>query len=701
MIKANFKTYASYVTDSLHQWDLNQVLQVSGLNLTAVPEIHFSNANTDRAIVRQATMKNHIVSVGIPNSLLQDPLRIYAHIGIYEGSTFKVVEMVEIPVIPRKRPLDYQIQTEDEEIYSFKQLENAIANMVTVKEANAISARIDTIVANANSTDGNSELVDIRVDIDGITHTSAGEAVREQAAVAYAMKTATNITYELGSITNGIAEPTTQRARFAEMLKACRAVVTIAVNDTYMFGYAVYDENGVYDGVDHGWNSMAGNTLAFGSGYFRMNFRRADNAAITETDLEVIASCVTVMQINVHNEIKALQEITQNGLPLSKPFALEVGSLAGGGPVDMANRARFVDLVPITAKTKVQMPESGTYMYGYAVYDENGTYDGVDHGWNAFGGTMEFSAAGYARFNFCRTDNLNMTEDDLVAIAALVTITTDTTVEDVLEDMTHRFAALKIDHRNALASVNVEYGRTNGASFIFARIPKTTNTGAALRPRLALTSVDGSIDGNKASALTYAQRNEPVCTINAGLFNTTTAQPVGQTIINGVVYVSAAMTDDMGSAISDAECYPLCIDANGDLSAPYARSIDTATMIADGVIHAVTGWGKVVENFAPCADTVENEIVHDGAYIRQVIGQFQNGDYCVCTVDMSRNGVENEAGITYADLAQLLVDRGVKFAYSLDGGGSAETVLGVRQLNPIYEGTAGRSVPTVIAFNIE
>lgn len=129
MIKANFNTYASYVTDSLHQWDLNQVLQVTGLNLATAPEVHFSNANTDRAIVRQATMTDHVISVGVPNSLLQDPLRIYAHIGIYEGGTFKVVELVEIPVKPRKRPADYQIQDSDEEVYSFKRLENMLATV--------------------------------------------------------------------------------------------------------------------------------------------------------------------------------------------------------------------------------------------------------------------------------------------------------------------------------------------------------------------------------------------------------------------------------------------------------------------------------------------------------------------------------------------------------------------------------------------
>ena len=172
MIKANFSAYSTYVTDSLHQWDIDQVLQVTGLNLTNAPEVHFSNANMDRAIVRQSTMTNHVVNVNIPNSLLQDPLRIYAHIGIYEGSTFKVVEVVEIPVQPRKRPMDYQIEDTDEELYSFKRLENEIANMAT-------KAQVANIVAGVGS---DAELVDVRYGADGKTYASAGEAVREQVA---------------------------------------------------------------------------------------------------------------------------------------------------------------------------------------------------------------------------------------------------------------------------------------------------------------------------------------------------------------------------------------------------------------------------------------------------------------------------------------------------------------------------------------
>ena len=201
MITANFNAYSKYVTDSLNQWDLNQVLQVTGLNLTTAPEVHFSNANNDRAIVRQSTMTNHVVSVNIPNSLLQDPLRIYAHIGIYEGSTFKVVELVEIPVIARKRPEDYQIEANDEEVYSFKRLENLLSNLgAHVDDTMATKAQVANIVSGVGS---DAELVDVRYGADGKTYASAGEAVREQMAAAKAAVTA--YARELKTLASGTA----------------------------------------------------------------------------------------------------------------------------------------------------------------------------------------------------------------------------------------------------------------------------------------------------------------------------------------------------------------------------------------------------------------------------------------------------------------------------------------------------------------
>jgi len=260
----------------------------------------------------------------------------------------------------------------------------------------------------------------------------------------------------------------------------------------------------------------------------------------------------------------------------------------------------------------------------------------------------------------------------------------------------------ELERLKAMASIGIEYGRANGADYYLIRIPKYTVDGRRFKPKVAITSANGSVSGTKISALNYAKRENTVFAMNAGLFNTGTMVPQGQTIVAGVSMTNSPMTDDMGSPISDDECYPLCIDKNGDLSAPYERSVDTARMITDGVKYAVTGWGQFIEDFAKCDSAKYNEIVHAGTYIRQCIGQFDNGDYLVCTVNKGRNGIAmNDAGMTYDTLADLLISKGVKFAYSLDGGGSCETVIGKRQINPIYEGSAGRAVPTVIYFDVE
>ena len=154
MITANFSAYSTYITDSLFQWDQNRVLRVKGLNLSVKPEVHFSNAKMNGAIPVQADLVDHTVVVNIPNSLLQEPLRISAHIGIYEGEEFKVVELVEIPVKPRKRPADYELAVDDFELYSFKRLENMIYNTRSSEAPTSGTHEQGEIVYNENCVPG-------------------------------------------------------------------------------------------------------------------------------------------------------------------------------------------------------------------------------------------------------------------------------------------------------------------------------------------------------------------------------------------------------------------------------------------------------------------------------------------------------------------------------------------------------------------
>lgn len=148
MLKVNFKSYANYVTDSVYQWDLNRTLTITGLTLGSVPEIHFSNSALGKAIVGQSTYNNGVITTKIPNSILQNPLRIDVHVGVYEGSEFKVIEKIEIPVIPRERPNDYTFEDNTGEIYSFNKLENKLTE------------RMDNIITDSKAVQGY-EIVDM------------------------------------------------------------------------------------------------------------------------------------------------------------------------------------------------------------------------------------------------------------------------------------------------------------------------------------------------------------------------------------------------------------------------------------------------------------------------------------------------------------------------------------------------------------
>lgn len=479
----------------------------------------------------------------------------------------------------------------------------------------------------------------------------------------------------------------------------------------YRFGVIYYEEDKSWSHVDPGWMNYGEYELR-NYGYARFNFSKKDNSELTETDITYIQANFEIYR----TDLKFADDFEFDDLEKLVDFVVErydyhdyeilptgtvsAGQISVGAPIRCCtkNHIRVKPGMWIRFKTT-------DYDYGVACFDKNKVYDGIDRGWTKNEFYIDFD--GYILMNFRIPTNDYLTETDYENIKEVCYIENYVKYSDWFEeDIDNKIDGFidpveeDVSLDKAIGSISVEYGRIDGASYVYCRIPKTLNDGRNIVPKVRLTSADSSLTGGKRSTLTYARATDGIFTVNAGLFDMSKLVPVGQTIIDGVSITNTPMEDDNGSPISDTECYPLCIDANGTLSAPYPRSVDTGTMLADGITQAVTGWGKIVENFKITLDDINAEIVHRGKYIRQSIGQYQNGDYAVCTVDQSRGDVQNEAGITYEALAQIFVDHGVKFAYSLDGGGSAETVIGKRQLNPIYEGTAGRAVPTVISFEV-
>ena len=507
-----------------------------------------------------------------------------------------------------------------------------------------------------------------------------------------------NFTLERGTILSGVNDNTisTRRVRSTSIVKHTDGIYIVRKDANYLIGAVTY-KNGIFDGIDRGWIDRDVIELQ-GKNELRINVRRRDDAAIADNELATIAAGIEIkhnfQSADAKDVERAVQDITAIKGSIAQTISLkseefEMGTINENIPLDHTKRARMKNMLRVSKGDIIKFQKDPTIVnYGISISDLNGVWRGVDYGWL---NQPEFiiEEDSFIQLTVRYVDNRDL---DANALKMLTENTFNITYSP-------RSIVNTIKKNTAIGSISVEYGRIEGASYVFARIPKTLNDGSRFVPKVALTSGDGSLSGAKRSALNYARDQDTIFTLNAGLFNVTTVEPVGQLIIDGVSLINTPMTSDNGVPIHPDECYPLAIDGNGNLKT-YPRNADTAAMIADGVKYAVTAWGKLVDNFKITTKDIDNEIVHNGKYIRQSIGQYQNGDYCVCSVDMTRGPVTNEAGLYYEELAQLFVDKGVEFAYSLDGGGSTQTVIGKRQLNPIYEGSAGRAVPTVITFEI-
>lgn len=129
----------SYTVEPLYQWDVGQTLKIYGLSLPAVPEIHFSNDAMGRAIVRQATMDPAgVVTVSVPNSLLQKPYRVKVFVCFNRGDAFETLYKIEVPVKDRPQPQDYELTASDEEVYSFRALEAQVNQTLQQVEVMAV-----------------------------------------------------------------------------------------------------------------------------------------------------------------------------------------------------------------------------------------------------------------------------------------------------------------------------------------------------------------------------------------------------------------------------------------------------------------------------------------------------------------------------------------------------------------------------------
>ena len=236
-----------------------------------------------------------------------------------------------------------------------------------------------------------------------------------------------------------------------------------------------------------------------------------------------------------------------------------------------------------------------------------------------------------------------------------------------------------------LKNVVLKYGRYADTDYTLARIFKNTITGDQITPKvLAFTP-----GGKKMAAL--VKENNFVMAINAGVFNTDDNSCIGVVIADGVVVTDHV--DHVYSGASDV----LAINSSGDLLS-YDYATTTADMLSAGVVGAVSGKNPLIVNYVKynldtAAEKLGNSSLITSKHPRTVIGQYKNGDYLVFTCGGRET---NQAGMNCAEMQEILVNEGVKYAYNLDGGGSCNMRFFKKELAPFTE---GRADPTYIVFN--
>lgn len=92
----------------LHQWDLNQTITISEIDVSLTTEIHFSHPDSNEALVVTPSVSNTSITATIPNILLQQAKSVMVFV-FQESNSIgsRTVGLHRITVIPRPKPADY------------------------------------------------------------------------------------------------------------------------------------------------------------------------------------------------------------------------------------------------------------------------------------------------------------------------------------------------------------------------------------------------------------------------------------------------------------------------------------------------------------------------------------------------------------------------------------------------------------------
>lgn len=149
IVTAYFNGSHTTTTAPLYQWDYGQVLRVSGIDLPAAFQVHFSNTPRSGTTTTSIGQDGQVT---IPDAYLIGGLPVYAFIFLHNSEDDGETEyVITIPVNARPRPTDEEPTPEQQS--EINQLINALNNGVERSETAADSAEASATASALSAAD--------------------------------------------------------------------------------------------------------------------------------------------------------------------------------------------------------------------------------------------------------------------------------------------------------------------------------------------------------------------------------------------------------------------------------------------------------------------------------------------------------------------------------------------------------------------
>lgn len=184
------------------------------------------------------------------------------------------------------------------------------------------------------------------------------------------------------------------------------------------------------------------------------------------------------------------------------------------------------------------------------------------------------------------------------------------------------------------------------------------------------------------SPLKYAQDNLTTVTLNGSLtiVNQEDSSKTGIPCMigNGEILNNVSMYGESG--VADNFLY-IGIKANRDIVEFKVNDTTPEQLLANGCVNVFDCYYKLIENYMPLdlSNVVTNEAgVVTNRHPRQVLCEMQDKSILILTCD-GRSA--QSKGLTSEQMQEILINKSVKNAWNLDGGGSTSTEIKTIKIN--------------------